>query len=372
MPMPTPGAVARRLVREPLLSASGALVLVLALLDPRPPGDWLSWAEPSTLAGLLALLASAQGIRESGWVQVLAQRLLQRMHGLRSLTLALLGLAAGLSMLLTNDVSLFLVVPLTLALAEHAELPRARLVALEALAVNAGSLLSPVGNPQNLLLWARSGLSMPAFALAMAPAFAVTAALLLATACLVVPRQPLRLRADPPDHVPDARLGGTAVVVLVAVLLLLDRGYAGLAALLAVSAFALVRVRVLRGMDWALLATIALMLLGLGHLAALPAVHGWLAGWPLQRPLSLYLAGVGLSQAISNVPATVALLQVDVHPLRLAVAANVGGFGLAIGSLANLIALRLEGSREGWREFHRLSLPFLLVAGVLCYLLAMP
>jgi Na+/H+ antiporter NhaD/arsenite permease-like protein len=36
-----------------------------------------------------------------------------------------------------------------------------RLIIFEALAVNAGSLLTPIGNPQNILLWGRSGLSFP-------------------------------------------------------------------------------------------------------------------------------------------------------------------------------------------------------------------
>ena len=71
--------------------------------------------------------------------------------------------AALLSALVTNDVSLFLLVPLTRVLATQAHLPLARLVVLEALAVNAGSALTPIGNPQNLFLWHRSGESFLGF-----------------------------------------------------------------------------------------------------------------------------------------------------------------------------------------------------------------
>lgn len=38
-----------------------------------------------------------------------------------------------------------------------------RLIIFEALAVNAGSLLTPIGNPQNILMWGRSGLPFTAF-----------------------------------------------------------------------------------------------------------------------------------------------------------------------------------------------------------------
>jgi Na+/H+ antiporter NhaD/arsenite permease-like protein len=49
----------------------------------------------------------------------------------------------------------------------------------------------------------------------------------------------------------------------------------------------------------------------------------------------------------------------------LASAVNVGGAGLMIGSLANLIALRLDGSRGiGWR-FHAWSVPYLIVTAAL-------
>jgi Na+/H+ antiporter NhaD/arsenite permease-like protein len=55
----------------------------------------------------------------------------------------------------TNDIALFIVVPLTLGLHGMASLPTTRLVIFEALAVNAGSVLTPMGNPQNLFLWQR-------------------------------------------------------------------------------------------------------------------------------------------------------------------------------------------------------------------------
>jgi len=46
---------------------------------------------------------------------------------------------------------------------------------------------------------------------------------------------------------------------------------------------------------------------------------------------------------------------------------NVGGFGLLIGSLANLIALRLLGERRAWFVFHAYSLPFLAVSAACVY-----
>jgi Na+/H+ antiporter NhaD/arsenite permease-like protein len=78
-----------------------------------------------------------------------------------------------------------------------------------------------------------------------------------------------------------------------------------------------------------------------------------------------------LSQVISNVPAAVLLQHYAPDLTLLAAAVNVGGAGLAIGSLANLIALRLDGSRGiGWR-FHAWSVPYLAVTALLGALLVL-
>jgi Na+/H+ antiporter NhaD/arsenite permease-like protein len=64
----------------------------------------------------------------------------------------------------------------------------------------------------------------------------------------------------------------------------------------------------------------------------------------------------------------VLLLERTPDAIALAVAVNVGGFGVAIGSLANLIALRLAKQPHGLRLLHLVSIPFLLVCAPLVYL----
>jgi Na+/H+ antiporter NhaD/arsenite permease-like protein len=131
--------------------------------------------------------------------------------------------------------------------------------------------------------------------------------------------------------------------------------------------FALFSWRSLKHIDWFLMATFAAIFLGLGHFAALPAVSQALDKIDFNRPLALYLSGIAGSQLISNVPATVLLLDRGPDIMALAVAVNVGGFGVVIGSLANLIALRLAKQPHGMRLFHEVSIPFLLICAPLVY-----
>jgi len=148
----------------------------------------------------------------------------------------------------------------------------------------------------------------------------------------------------------------------------IDRGHAVYGAAVLLGLFALLGRASLRRVDWQLLLVFALIFLGLGHLAELPAVRHALATLDWSRPLTPYVGGILLSQVVSNVPATVLLLDHASHPLALAAAVDVGGFGLGIGSLANLIALRLLGERGGLAALHRASVPLLLVCAPLAYL----
>ena len=132
-----------------LLILLGLLLACFAPFSLRQLPAAVDWSTILTLGGLLML---TKGIEASGYFDVLGRRLVQRFQSERSLALFLTAAAALLSTFLTNDVALFILVPLTLTLRRYSSLPIARLVIFEALAVNAGSLLTPIGNPQNILL----------------------------------------------------------------------------------------------------------------------------------------------------------------------------------------------------------------------------
>ncbi|HEX7129518.1 MAG TPA: SLC13 family permease [Rhodanobacteraceae bacterium] len=362
----------QRLKRDRLLQALLLLAVALAIYDPRPARAYLQWLDVPTLAGLTGLLILTQGVRTSGAIQRWALHLVARLHDVRALAIVLVLLSAALASVLTNDVALFLIVPLTLALDGIARIPRQRLVIFEALAVNAGSTFSPIGNPQNLLLWQHSGLSFAGYVVALAPAGAILLGMLLLLCMFAFPATPLQLdegAMQPPTL--NAPLAIASALLLAGMVAALQWGFAW-QAMLAVLAIGLVFFRrALVGVDWLLLVTFAAMFTGLGHLAAVPAVDAHLHALDWRDPRVLYGGGIVLSQLISNVPAAV-LLQHYTHDLTLlAVAVNVGGSGWMIGSLANLIALRLDGSpRIAWK-FHAWSLPFLLASAVLVGLWAL-
>jgi len=346
------------------------LVALIPLLFLTPVRTWqlhhlVHWQTVGALAGLMVL---SRGLEVSGYLTLAGQWLLTRVQGERLLAISLILFSAGLSAVITNDVALFIVVPLTLALRSVADLPVGRLIIFEALAVNAGSALSPIGNPQNLFLWQASGASFWEFTATMAPLALALVGLLVAIVPLAFPRQRIVVTEAIAGTTRHRPLFWMSLLLYVPFLLLTDWGYGAPAALGVIVLYAVYRRQILRGVDWLLLLVFVLMFINMNLLATLPLIREW-AGQLLQWPGSVFTAGVVTSQMMSNVPAAIFLHAFTDDWRALAWGVSVGGFGLAIGSLANLIALRLARQPGLWKEFHYWSIPVLLGGIVMAGLL---
>lgn len=350
------------------------IILLLALapllwLTPEP--DWalhelVDWKTVGALAGLMVL---SRGLEVSGYLSLAGQWLLTHLHSERLLATSLILFSALLSAVITNDVALFIVVPLILSLRRLANLPVGRLIIFVALAVNAGSAISPIGNPQNLFLWQASGLSFFEFLWMMTPLAIALTMLLLALVPLAFARQPIAVTGIS-ESVPRRRkLFWISLLLYLPFLLLTDLGYAAPAAVAVILLYVAFQRQLLAGVDWLLLLVFILMFIDLGLLAGLPAMQ-ILAAQLLQLPGEALTAGVLSSQVLSNVPAAIFLQAFTEDWRALAWGVSVGGFGLAIGSLANLIALRLARQPGLWREFHCWSMPILFIAWALAILLS--
>lgn len=341
--------------------------LIVSCFVPFQPRRWpasIDWHTIITLSGLMLL---TKGVELSGYFDVLGRKMARRFGTERRLATFMVLAAAVLSTFLTNDVALFIVVPLTLTLKKWCAIPINRLIIFEALAVNAGSLLTPIGNPQNILLWGRSGLTFLEFSAQMAPL-----ALAMMLTLLVLCRycfSPAVLRFQHGDALPGWQPGLVwsclAFYLIFLVSLEMHLELWGLAMLAA--GFLLLERRVIVSVDWTLLLVFIAMFIDVHLITQLPFLHHTLNRVSGLADGGLWLTAIGLSQCISNVPSTILLLNYVPPSALLAWAVNVGGFGLLPGSLANLIALRMANDRRIWWRFHLYSLPLLIWAGALGY-----
>ena len=358
--MSAPGYSLRK---DYLLWTLVAVLLLFSLWHPAGIAGYpqlVNWPTLATLAGLLLLTA---GIESSGFLHRLARQIIEHIHDERRLALFLIGTSALLAALLTNDIALFVVVPLTLTLAGYVELPVGRLVIFEALAVNAGSMSTPIGNPQNIFLWQSSGVHFPQFMWAMLPPTLISLACLFGFALAAFRAKPAQLHTGAEAVDVDWPRFTVSALLFVPFIVCAELRHADLALAAVVLLFLLLYRQVFRRLDWPLLLVFILMFIDLRSFAGLPWVSRWLGEAQLGQPLHLYLAGMVASQFISNVPATILLSAHATDWRSLAWGVDVGGFGMLIGSLANIIALRLGGQRAGLLAFHAWSAPFLLLTG---------
>lgn len=352
-------------LRDPVLWALVAVFVILSTAAPARIPHYPQLIDWNTVMALAGLLILARGIEISGYLQYIARMLIARLHTQRMLAAFLVTISALLAMVLTNDIALFAIVPLTVGLRRIASVPVARLVVFEALSVNAGSLLTPIGNPQNLLLWRIENVPFFVFVHDMLPLFFTVAVLLAILTITTFPasRMVLTLRVEETPPCRSLLVISAGLFVPFIALVQLHATALGLACVGGL--FAIAERRVLRRVDWTLILVFVLMFIDLRLIADLGAVKALMAHLPLGNPHALFASGVITSQFISNVPAAILLAEYSQNWQLIAYGVNVGGFGFVAGSLANIIALRIAREPGMLREFHRFSFPFLAATGVL-------
>ena len=320
---------------------------------PRRTPELIDW---ESLSVITALIMASKGLELSGIFSRLAPHLIRAANHSERRLMALFILVISLSSaVIMNDTAMLVFIPLVVATSKIARVDTARAVTLSAIAANVGSALTPIGNPQNIIIWHSYGLGFLEFVRSMFPFVSLWLVILLAFSITIKNRE-LSVEWIPPVALRKTLLV-VSLVSLVADILLTEIGKAPLAFIFTLFAFLLLGREVLKGFDWVLVLTFAFIFIDFNELAFL------LRNADLKFPtggIGLFFVSAVLSQLFSNVPATVLLLASKPEWLPLSLGVNIGGSGIVVGSMANLIALRI--ARVGVRDFHRYSIPYFLVA----------
>ncbi len=319
-----------------LLVAAGAAIISAFFVPPSPA--YLAAIDFRVLALLFCLMAVIAGFQQSGLFAALARRLLSGQKTLRLLIWILVMLPFFSSMLVTNDVALLTFVPFGILILHTIEKKRLLVfvTVLQTVAANLGSMLTPVGNPQNLFLYGRFELTPLPFFRAVLP-FVLLSFFALSAASLCTGGESVQVSFSEQEHFsPRQCLLFSALFALSLLSVFRVLPYPVPLAVIFLYA-ALFNRPLLRRVDYGLLLTFVCFFLFSGNIGGLPAVRAALAAAMEQSSLSV---SVLCSQVISNVPAAVLLSNFtsDWHGLLLGV--NIGGLGTPIASLASLISLK--------------------------------
>jgi len=339
----------------------------LAIYFCQPIKKIYSFVDWNTIILLSGLIIITTAIKESGFFYFLAYNISKQIKTERMLALFLIFISTLLSMFLTNDIALFIIVPLTLALQDISSNDYTKLIVFEAIAVNVGSSLTPIGNPQNIFLWNRWHISFFTFIKELYPLVLVLCILLLIFAFFSFPSRKITSN-DIQQPVIKRTLYIFSTIFLILFILAIELRFEKYLFIVIFLFYSLIYTEIILNTNWKLILMIIFIFIDIGLLGEIGQIKSLMNYLDLNNSSSLFLCGIILSQIISNVPATILLTKYSNNFKIIAFGVNVGGNGLILASFANLIALNFSKNKSKYIIFHVYSIPFLVISSSILFL----
>ena len=335
------------------------ILAIISAFFVHPGKEYLGYIDFRSLGILWGLMVIIQGFKENSVFDRIAGFLLSKVTKGWQLAAMLIFMCFLGSMLITNDVALITFVPFALMILhdcgrEDMMIPT---VVLQTVAANLGSMLTPIGNPQNLYLYGLTGMSIGSFIMIMLP-FTLVSAILLVLSLLLIPGREKSLQKSSASSI-TSQFGSKRQIIIYAVLFAI--ALLTVVRILPWYVFAIIVLVIVGGMDYKILfrADYILLLTFIGffvftgNMGRIDAISSF-----LQSVLSgkEFPVSIALSQVISNVPATLMLSGFTTNYKDLLLGVNVGGLGTLIASMASLISYKAYS-----KEFKEKSGKYLLV-----------
>ncbi|PPK76071.1 YbiR family transporter [Methylobacter tundripaludum] len=348
--------------------------------------DALKAIDFNVMLFLFGMFVVGQALVASGYLYALAYHLFNRVTSVPQLVCGILFGAALSSALLMNDTLAIIGTPLVLRLAREHNINSKLLLLTLAYAITIGSVMSPLGNPQNFLIASQGGL--PAPFLTFFKALGIPTLINLAVTYLVLRlayRQQF-ITAMPLTHNPVelldkklAKLAQASLFLLIGLITLniilsamhstmqLKLSHIALIAALPPILFSPARLHLLKNLDWSTLLFFAAMFVLMSSV--------WQTGIMQQQVNELHidlttipaimLLSASLSQLISNVPLVALYLPMLTNPspeslMALAAGSTIAGNLLILGAASNVIIIQHAEKHEaslGFFEFARVGIP---------------
>lgn len=323
------------LKNDPVFAISLALAL-LSCFFAQPKIDYINF---NVLACLFNLMIVVKAFEELRLLDKFAVGIINRCTDSRKISLIMILLSFFASMIITNDIALITLVPLTLIIGRKTNMNVLLTVILQTMAANIGSSLTPMGNPQNLYIFSYYKLTALQF---FAPLilFAVSGLIWLYILNLKTPKFDLNIAMDSIEIKDGLK---TAIwAMLFCIIILSVFGVVNYAAVLflTVALTFIINKRLFRKVDYLLLFTFVCFFIFIGNISSIPAVTDFMK-LHLGSSGSTYFCAILLSQVISNVPCSIFLSKFTCYWRELLLGVNIGGLGTLIASLASVISYKL-------------------------------
>lgn len=323
---------------QPVLTAAFFAALITVFFVP-PDIKYIEYINFNVLIELFCLMLGVGGFRKIGIFEKIITLLLKKTKNARQLGQIFIFACFFSSMAVTNDVALITFVPLTLMTFGKIGNDRDKLitVVLETVAANLGSMATPVGNPQNLFIYDKYGMSAGEFFSSVLPISGLSLVVLALLSLLLSKTAFIPEEAEKTSvrKMPLICYGAVLAVCLTAVFGIIP---VWVCLIVSVTICFIMDKSLFAKVDYALLATFMCFFVFVGNIGRITVLRDFISSLLPGREI---LISALLSQVVSNVPAAVMLSGFTENARALLIGVNVGGLGTLIASMASVISFQL-------------------------------
>ena len=355
------------------------------------PAAALASINPDVMIFLFGTFVVGEALSESGVLVRASNKIFRNTKNPSAAVLLLIFSAGILSALMMNDTVAIIGTPFVLSLAFRTRLSPEMLLMVLAFSVTTGSVMSPVGNPQNLLIAMESGIDNPFAVFAGYLALPTVISFFLTFAAIRIFfrdefGKSCSFKVDECSiDKPQERIALLGFFILAGLIVIrIIAGFLGSGSLFPLTAIALAaaipvialskrRVEILKNVDWQTLVFFAAMFVLMQSVwdTGIPAelaegAPGIFSSVPLVMSL-----GVLASQLISNVPFTALFLPMITTAgapenvmMALAAGSTLAGNLLIFGAASNIIIIQnaeKTGHTIGFLRFAAVGIPLTIV-----------
>ena len=188
------GSIIEFIKKEKVLAIAAALA-VISMFFIHPNAEYAGYVNYRVLAILFCLMLVVKGFQDVGLFDLMTEKLFGNLSGSKRLCMLLIWLCFFSSMLITNDVALITFVPFTIMVLKrcHLEKQMMPVIVLQTMGANLGSMVTPIGNPQNLYLFSVSEMEIGEFFQTMLPLSMFSFVILSLAGLLLLPNEKIQV-----------------------------------------------------------------------------------------------------------------------------------------------------------------------------------
>lgn len=345
-------------VKKNVVFDAAWLLAFVSMFFCAPNPEYFEYINFNVIILLFCMMIVVEGFSKMGLFKSFAEFILKKILNARALTLCFVLLCFFLSMLITNDVALITFVPFSIMVLKMAGLEKNLLltIILETIAANLGSMMTPIGNPQNLYLYSVSGIDIIDFFCIIAPYTAVSFIILLISS-LFVKKENFNASFGNKEIASSGfvkiynknislrtiKLYTYSILFILCILSVLRIFNYNLLLIIVCISFLILDKKLFCNVDYILLLTFVGFFIFVGNMGKIQAIKDLVEFLFLGNEV---VVSIGLSQVISNVPAALLLSGFTEKYPDLIIGVNIGGLGTLIASMASLISYKFYMKTE--------------------------